>query len=330
MRHLKNNTRKAVYPRLLNPLLAAACVLASFASPLSLERAHAAAPSGANPFIVSAPESMTYLLSFWLVEFKRDQRVATRIETVDADAVVSALVEGRSTLVAMPRRMTEGELRAVRAKHSRDPVEVRVALDGIAVYVHKDNPLRGLNIAELDGIFSTTRNCGQRENIAWWDQLGLDGPWELRQIELYGSHPRSSVRSVFADKALCGGTYKATLEFAPSANDLLRLVASNPAAIAYGPANVDARVSRKVRTLPIAAKDRAYVAPDPGSIGARRYPLARFLYIYAVTDPDGRRSAQQKAFLDLALSPRGQSFIGPNGYVPLPPRIAEEEQAKLR
>lgn len=317
--------------RLVNSLYSAAFVLALFALPLALQqRVYAATPSGGDSFVVSAPESMTYLLSFWLVEFKRDQHVTTRIETADADAVARALVEGRATLGAMPRRMTEGEMRAFRAKYAREPLEVRVALDGLAVYVHRDNRLRGLNIAELDAIFSTTRTCGHGENIAWWDQLGLDGAWQLRQIELYGSHPRSSVRTVFADKALCGGTYKATLEFAPTTNDLLRLVANNPAAIAYGPANVDTRVAHKVRVLPVAAQEAAYVAPSPDSIAAGRYPLSRFLYVYAATEHDAKRSARQKAFLNLALSPRGQSFVQVNGYVALSTAVAQEEQTKLR
>jgi phosphate transport system substrate-binding protein len=287
-------------------------------------------PAGGDPLVISTPESMTYLLSFWLVEFKRGQAMTTRIDTADSDAVARALVEGRAKLGAMSRRMSEQEVREFQARHARQPLEVRVALDGMAVYVHKDNPLRGLRIAEIDGIFSTTRKCGHGENIAWWDQVGLKEAWRLRQIELYGSHPSSSVRAVFADTALCGGTYKATLEFAPSANELLRLVAKNPAAIAYGPANVDAQLARTVRVLPISANDTSYVSPTPDSLAAGRYPLARFLYIYAVTEHDGRLSARQRAFLDSALSPHGQSFVGLNGYVALPPALASEERAKLQ
>lgn len=317
--------------RLINLLHSARFVLALFVlSPTLQQGAYAANMSNGDSFVVSAPESMTYLLSFWLVEFKRDQHLTTRIETADVDAVARALVEGRVTLGAMPRRMTDEEIRTFRAKHARDPLEVRVALDGVAVYVHKDNPLPGLNVAQLDAIFSTTRRCGQTENIAWWDELGLDGAWQLRQIELYGAHPRSSLRTVFARKALCGGTYKATLEFAPTTTDLLRLVGNNSAAIAYGPANVDARAARKVRVLPVAAEKSTYVALSPESIAAGRYPLSRFLYIYAAGEHEEKRLARQKAFLDLALSPRGQSFVQVNGYVALPLDAVREELAKLR
>lgn len=316
--------------RLFNSLYSAAVVPALFALLALQGPVYAATPSDEDAFIVSGPESMTYLLSFWLVEFKRDQHVATRIETADADAVARALIEGRTHLGAMPRRMTEGEVHAFRAKYARGPLEVRVALDGLAVYVHRDNPLRGLNIAQLDAIFSATRRCGHGENITWWDQLGLEGAWQLRQIELYGSHPRSSVRTVFASKALCGGSYKATLEFAPTANDLLRLVANNPAAIAYGPRNVDLRASRKVRALPISAEKAAHVALSTDSIAGGRYPLSRFLYVYATGKQNAERSARQKAFLNLALSPRGQSFVQVNGYVALSPAAVQEEQAKLR
>ncbi len=316
--------------RLAISLLRTAFVLPLFALPFTSQHVSARMPGDDQSLVVSAPESMTYLLSFWLVEFKRGQAMTTRIDTADSDAVARALVEGRAKLGAMSRRLSEEEVREFQARHARKPLEVRVALDGIAVYVHRDNPLRGLSIAEIDGIFSTTRKCGHGENIAWWDQLGLSEDWRLRQIELYGSHPSSSVRAVFADTALCGGTYKATLEFAPSANELLRLVAKNPASIAYGPANVDARAARQVRVLPVSAKDTSYVSPTRDSVAAGRYPLTRFLYLYATTEHDGRLSARQRAFLDSALSPHGQSFVGLNGYVPLPPELASEERAKLQ
>ena len=83
--------------------------------------------------------------------------MATRIEMADADTVVLALIGGRATLAALPRRMTEEELRAFPRKAARDPVEARVALDGIAVYVRRDNPLRGLNFAELDARAADSR-----------------------------------------------------------------------------------------------------------------------------------------------------------------------------
>lgn len=316
--------------RLAISLLRIAFVLALFTLPFTPQHVSARMPADEQLLVVSAPESMTYLLSFWLVEFKRSQAITTRIDTADSDAVARALLEGRAKLGAMSRRLTEQEVSDFQARHARKPLEIRVALDGMAVYVHRENPLRGLSIAEIDGIFSTTRKCGHGENIAWWDQLGLDETWRLRQIELYGSHPSSSVRAVFADTALCGGTYKATLEFAPSANDLLRLVAKNPAAIAYGPANVDVQLARKVRVLPVSAENTSYVSPTPDSIAAGRYPLTRFLYIYAATERDGRLSARQRAFLDSALSPNGQSFVGLNGYVALPPALASEERAKLQ
>ena len=80
-----------------------------------------------------------------------------------------ALSIGRSQLAPMSRPMTDGEAAAFEEARGHPPISVRVALDALAVYVHRDNPLRGLSIPQLDGIFSSTYACGGREVSRWGD-----------------------------------------------------------------------------------------------------------------------------------------------------------------
>lgn len=310
-------------------LTAGIALLVSF-SVSSLGFAAQETPSGRTAVLtIAVPETMAYLLSYWVVELKRHYPdVAAGIELADAASVPRAMLEGRAAVGAMTRRMSEEEVRALRERHGQPPAEFRVALDAVAVYVHRDNPLRGITVPQLDAVFSTTRACGYSRNIFWWDELGVDDPhWRIRQIELYGRDARSGAREVFAERALCGGTYKATLEMAPDAAGLLRLVASNPAAIAYAGASGK---THGARALPLADSAGApYVAPTAENLRAGRYPLTRFLYLYVSKKPGVPLTAAEAALLRLALSPAGQSFADMNGFVSLMPVLVAVELGKL-
>jgi phosphate transport system substrate-binding protein len=285
-----------------------------------------ASRNGATTLVVAAPETMTYLLSFWLVEFKHSNpTIGVRVDLSDTGSVADALLDGRADIGAMTRPFSDDEIQSLRARFGHAPVPLRVALDAVGVYVNKDNPVRGLTIAQVDAIFSTTRRCGHPNNIFWWDQVGLDGEWALKQIELYGRDAASGARAEFNKRALCGGSYKATLEMAKTKADLWRLIATNRAAIAYS--GVDPRATT-VRVLPIArAPGEHYVSPDADAVRDGRYPLARTLYLYV--RPSSQRAAIEMQFLRLALSPRGQELANMNGFVSLPSDTIGQELAKL-
>ncbi len=300
-----------------------------FVLPVLLLFTVSAGARGDSALVIPAPERTAYLLSFWLVDFKREHpEVETRLELGDVNASAEALVRGRAPLVVMTRPLSGEETEAFGARFGYRPTAVRVARGALRVYVHRSNPLAGIALPQLDAAFSITRRCGQRDNIFWWDQLGLNGDWKVRQIELYGPNDRTGARDLFAAQALCNGVHKATLEMAPTARDLVLLVARNPAAIAYGsaPAHDDG-----VRELPVAARAGGpYVAATDDNIRSRRYPLAHDLYVYLSHKPGGPPAAREAALLELALSPGGQARAALNGFVPLEPREAGIELAKLR
>lgn len=278
---------------------------------------------------IQSPPRIAYLLSFWLVDFRRDHPgVETRLELGDASASVDALIQGRTTLVMMARPLTDEETGAFRARYGYRPAVLRVAHDALRVYVHRSNPLVGIDVARLDALYSVTRHCGWPENIFWWDQLGLDGDWRLRQVELYGPHAGSEARGAFAAKALCRGRHKATLEMAATPRDLMSLVARNPAAIAYG---YSPAVDKGVRELPVSERaGRPYVGVSPESVRSRRYPLVHDVYAYLNRQPDQAVAAHPAALLRLILSPAGQARAASNGFVPLEPGEAAAELARLR
>lgn len=82
---------------------------------------------------------------------------------------------------------------------------VAVAVDAVALYVHKDNPIEGLTLKQVDAIFSSTHNRGLPDDIKRWDQLGLDSKWSHSPIRLYGRDRKSGTRGFFQEHVLAGG-----------------------------------------------------------------------------------------------------------------------------
>jgi len=284
-------------------------------------------PAMASQTLAAAPENVVHLLSFWVVDYKRETQADWRIDTKsDADAVMESLLDGRAAVGLMTRMLTERELAAFEARHGRRLKSFRVARDALVVYVHRSNPLKGMTRQQLDALFSTTRRCGAPENIFWWDQLGVKGEeWDVRQIELFGPDARSGERASFTAGVLCAGTHKATLEMARNEMELMYLLAANPAGIAY---HGLLPPFRNVRRVPIASDPaQGYVEPALDAVRAGRYPLTRDLYLYVDA---ARLGAQAEAFVQRVLSPHGQALAEMNGFAAVAPTVAVQSPAPLR
>ena len=106
-------------------------------------------------------DTLVYVMSHWVVNFKRlYPKVSFRIEAAGSSTAPVALIDGSANFGPMSRLMKDKEIQAFVEKFGHEPTVFRVALDGLAVFVHKDNPIEGLTLAQLDAIYSATRQCG--------------------------------------------------------------------------------------------------------------------------------------------------------------------------
>ncbi|MEC9339959.1 MAG: substrate-binding domain-containing protein, partial [Pseudomonadota bacterium] len=132
-------------------------------------------------------DTLANLMTLWAEEFKKHYpNVNIQIQAAGSSTAPPALTEGTSNLGPMSRMMKDNEVEAFEKRYGYKPTPVRVAIDALAVYVHKDNPIKGMSIPEVDAVFSSTRKCGHSEDIRQWSQLGLSGEWEGRFTQLFG------------------------------------------------------------------------------------------------------------------------------------------------
>ena len=153
-------------------------------------------------------DTLANLMTLWAEEFKRvDPNVNVQIQAAGSSTAPPALTEGTSNLGPMSRLMKDNEVQAFEQRRGYKPTPIAVAIDALAVFVHKDNPIAGLTLQQTDGIFSSTHTCGG-EDIVNWGQLGLPGAWASRGIQLYGRNSVSGTYGYFKQHALCKGDFK--------------------------------------------------------------------------------------------------------------------------
>jgi len=223
--------------------------------------------------------------------------------------------------------MKASETDAFEKKFGYPPTEIKVAVDALAVYVHKDNPIDRMTLEQVDAVFSKTRRCGAATVIDTWDELGLDGEWDNRPIRLYGRNSASGTYGYFKTVALCGGDFQDTVKEQPGSASVVQGVTEDLYGIGYSGIGY---ITSGVKALALAEKQGdAYGTVEPEDVYAGRYPLARFLYVYVNKPPNSPADPLVREFIRFVLSKEGQKIVVKDGYLPLGHAIVEKELAKL-
>lgn len=274
-------------------------------------------------------DTLANLMTFWAEEYKRlYPNVNIQIQAAGSSTAPPALTEGTSNLGPMSRKMKDKELEAFEKKFGYKPTAIPVAIDALAVFVHKDNPVKGMTIAEVDAVFSATRKCGSPADITRWDQLGVGGSLGGQAIQLYGRNSVSGTYGYFKKKALCKGDYKNTVNEQPGSASVVQSVSSSLNGIGYS--GVGYKTSG-VKTVPLAKKDGdAFVDATPDNALAGKYPLSRFLYVYVNKHPNKPLPPLEREFIRMVLSKTGQQVVVKDGYIPLPASVVEKSLAALQ
>lgn len=272
-------------------------------------------------------DTLNNLMTFWAEGYKKEYpNIRIQIEGKGSTTAPPALIQGTSQLGPMSRTMKSEEIDAFEKKYGYKPTAVRVAVDGIGVFVNKDNPVKCLSMQQLDGIFSQGRACGGKA-IAKWADAGVTGAWAGQPISLYGRNSASGTYGYFKEHALCKGDYKATVKEQPGSASVVQGVTEDKYAIGYS--GIGYKTSG-VRTVPVASKPGACIDDSPENVITGKYPLSRFLYVYVNKAPNKPFDPLVREFLKYVLSQQGQETVVKDGFIPLTHKIVQEELAKLQ
>ena len=269
-------------------------------------------------------DTLNNLMAVWMEAFEGFYPgVETEYDGKGSSTAPVGLTNGTSDLGPMSRAMKASEIDDFKAKFGYEPTEIPVAVDALAVFVHKDNPIDGLTLAQVQEIFSIEGS----DSITWGDVGVTDPEFADQAITLYGRNSASGTYGYFQKVGLGESDYKPSVKEQPGSSGVINGVANDKFAIGYsgiGYATAD------VRAVPLSADDgEPFVEATADNAYVGDYPLARFLYIYANVPPNGAPTKKVGEFLKMVLSKQGQAIVAEDGYYPLPARIVENSRAKL-
>ena len=254
-------------------------------------------------------------------------QVKIQVEGKGSSTAPPALIEGTVQLGNMSRAMKDQEIDAFEEKFGYPPTRFDVALDTLAVFVNKDNPITSLTVPQVDAVFSKTRKCGLAADLSTWGQLGLAGSWATAPISLYGRNAASGTYGYFKDHALCKGDFKDTVKEQPGSASVVQGIEKDPYGIGYSGIGY---VTSGVRPVPIApAEGQPAVAASAEHAADGSYPLARFLNVYVNKAPGQPLDRLTAEYLRFILSADGQRVVAKAGFDPLDATVVAVELAKL-
>ena len=273
-------------------------------------------------------DTLANVMSLWAEAFRSVYKgVNVQVHAAGSSTAPPALTEGTSDLGPMSRRMKTIELEAFEKRHGYKPTAVPVAVDALAIFVHKDNPIQGMSLQDVDAVFSRNRECGGRKAIDTWEQLGLTGEWAHLKIQLYGRNSASGTYGYFKQRALCKGDYRDRVNEQPGSASVVQSVGNSLASIGYSGIGYS---TSTVRAVPLAKESGGpFVEALPVHAVSGEYPLSRLLYVYVNKVPYEPMSPLVAEFLKMVLSDSGQKLVAKDGYIALPESIIRKTHHSL-
>ncbi len=271
-------------------------------------------------------DTLNNLMTFWTEKFKEFYpNVNIQVEGKGSSTAPPALISATAQLGPMSRAMKGKEMDAFEKKFGYKPTPVRVAIDALAVFVNKDNPIKGMSLAQVDALFSKSGRRGHKP-IETWGDLGMTGDWAKRPVSLYGRNSASGTYGFFKKLVLKKGDYKDDVKEQPGSASVVQSISVDRFAAGYS--GIGYRTA-SVRALPLSEKGTKYVEANAENALTGDYPLARFLYIYVNKAPGKPLDPLTQEFLKMILSKEGQEVVVKGGYFPIANQIAQEDIAML-
>ena len=273
-------------------------------------------------------DTLNNLMTFWSEKFNKFYpNVKIQVEGKGSSTAPPALITGTSQLGPMSRTMKNTEIDDFEKKFGYKPTAIRVAVDSLAVFVNKDDPIECLSIPQVDAIFSKSRRSGYKEDIKNWGQVGLKGDWADRPISLYGRNSASGTYGFFKEHVLGNGDYKDEVKEQPGSASVVQGVTVDRYGIGYSGIGY---ATPGVRAVKLSKEQGgSCVEANAENAYSGKYPIARFLYIY-VNKPTGKPlEPLTREFLKMVLSKDGQGEVLKDGYFPLPLAVLEDDLKKV-
>ncbi|TAE26991.1 MAG: phosphate ABC transporter substrate-binding protein [Candidatus Kapaibacterium sp.] len=257
--------------------------------------------SAKETLTIKGSDTMVILVQRWTEVFSSTMRDKTNVQFQvtggGSGTGISSLINGTTDICSSSRPIKSNEVRQIREKYRSKGVEVRVARDGIAIYLNEKNPVQNLTIGQVQRIFT-----GEITN---WKELGGTDT----RIVLYSRENNSGTYEFFKEHALKKQDFAQQTQHMVGTGALVNAIAKDEYAIGFG----GIAYASGVKAAAIAFDEKSpYVLPVESEILSGAYPISRLLYFYLKERPAGT----MKTFVDWVISQKGQAIVTEVGYLP--------------
>jgi len=248
---------------------------------------------------VKGSDTMVILVQQWAERYMGSHKgIEIQVTGGGSGTGISALINGTTDVCASSRPMKPSEAQKLREKYGRGAVEIKVAKDGVALYVNDKNPVKDLSIEQIRKIYS-----GKIRN--WKEVGGLDA-----RIILYGRENNSGTYAYFKEEVLLNSDFAVQTQSLPGTAGVVNAISRDVNGIGYG----GSAYGKGIRELSVRKDPNSpAMSPTLKNIMSGDYPITRFLYFYTRVRPEGA----MKNFIDYALGAEGQKLVADVGYFPL-------------
>lgn len=288
--------------------------------------AYAPVPGVSGSLKSIGSDSLNNLMTLWAEGFRAVYpSVTVEIEGKGSSTAPPALIAGTAQLGPMSRPMRAAEKDQFEAKFGYKPAEVRVAVDTLAVFVNKDNPVSCLSLTQLDSMFSVTRNLGGGA-IDTWDAVGGTGDFAGKPISLFGRNAASGTYGYFKEVVIGNGDFRDSVKEQPGSSAVVQGIAADRFAIGYSGIGYK---TADVRAIAVSGRDGQCHEPTQEQAYKGLYPITRFLYVYVNKNPSASLDPVVREFFKFILSREGQEVVVKDGYYAMPYVFAKEDADKV-
>ena len=260
---------------------------------------------------IKGSDTMVILGQKWAEVFmQKNAGVSVQVTGGGSGTGIAALINGTTDVAESSRPMKPKEMEDTKARRGKDVVELAVAVDGLAIYVHESNPINEISVPQLKGIYT-----GAVKN--WKEVGGKD-----ERIILYSRENNSGTYAYFKEHVLANADFFPTAQTLPGTAAVINAVSKDKRSIGYG----GIAYGKGIKHLKVKADDKSpAVDPTMENVLQAKYPISRFLYWYFAGMPQG----DVKKLADWVVSKEGQKVVENVGYYPLNENDRMASAAKL-
>lgn len=248
---------------------------------------------------IKGSDTMVILGQRWAEDYmKKDKDVIVQITGGGTGTGIAALINNATDICQASRKIKKEEKDIAEKRNKRKVEEIKVAVDGIAIYVNRENKLEEISSDKLKNIYT-----GKIKN---WKELG----GKNKEIIPYSRENNSGTYIYFKEHILDNKDFVDNCQTLPGTSAIINAVSKDKYSIGYG----GIAYAKEVKILKVKNKEseKAYL-PSVLNVVSGKYPISRYLYFYIYENP----KAEVKKFIDYVLSEEGQKICEEVGYYPL-------------